>query len=132
VQEDRPSNHQEVVQTGVVKEREQTHQEVIKHVEEAHEAVTNPTPAERASCARSTTETVRTVSDYCLIAKGMTYSEAHGQAEDLNNKYDTPETIQQVKDHDLAYERVCNPPSPKQPDITPFHLQVSRQSPASP
>jgi Cu/Ag efflux pump CusA len=42
------SNHQEVVQTGVVKEREQTHQEVIKHVEEAHEAVTNPTPAERS------------------------------------------------------------------------------------
>src|SRR4051812_1623400 len=41
------SNHQEVVQTGVVKEREAHQEEVIKHVQEAHEAVTNPTPAER-------------------------------------------------------------------------------------
>jgi hypothetical protein len=36
-----------------------------------------------AACARNTTETVRSVSDYCLIAKGITYSEAHGtQGED--------------------------------------------------
>jgi Cu/Ag efflux pump CusA len=40
------SNHEKVVQTGVTKEKEQNHQEVIKHVEEAHEAVTNPAPAE--------------------------------------------------------------------------------------
>lgn len=60
------------------------------------------------SCAGNTTETVRTVSDYCLIAKGITFSEAHGtDVEGVDNKYDTPETIQQIKDHDLAYERVC-------------------------
>jgi Cu/Ag efflux pump CusA len=41
------SNHKEIVQTGVVKERETNHQEVINHVEQAHEAVTNPTPVER-------------------------------------------------------------------------------------
>lgn len=43
------SNHQEVVHTGVIQEREQSHQEVITHVQEAHEAVTNPTPTERSS-----------------------------------------------------------------------------------
>lgn len=60
------------------------------------------------SCAESTTETVRTVSNYCLIAKGITYSEAHGaDVEDATNKYDTAETIKQVKDHDLAFEKVC-------------------------
>jgi hypothetical protein len=42
-------NHETTVQTGVTKEREDNHQEVIKHVEQAHEAVTNPTPAERGS-----------------------------------------------------------------------------------
>jgi Cu/Ag efflux pump CusA len=40
------SNHEKVVQTGITKEKEQNHQEVIKHVEEAHEAVNNPAPAE--------------------------------------------------------------------------------------
>jgi hypothetical protein len=66
-----------------------------------------------AACAPNTTETVRPVSDYCLIAKGLTYSEAHGaDIEDQSNKYDTPETIKQVKDHDLAYERVCPSTSP--------------------
>lgn len=60
------------------------------------------------SCAKSTTETVRTVSNYCLIAKGISYSEIKaGQTEDGTNKYDTPETVEQVKAHDLAYERVC-------------------------
>lgn len=66
-----------------------------------------------AACVPNTTETVRTVSDYCLIAKGQTYSEAHGlDIEDKTNKYDTPETIGQIKDHDLAYERICNHASP--------------------
>lgn len=41
-------NTKAVVHTGVIQEREQTHQEVITHVQEAHEAVTNPTPAERS------------------------------------------------------------------------------------
>lgn len=60
------------------------------------------------SCAANTTETVRTVSDYCLIAKGITYSEIKtGQIEDINNQYDTEETVKQVRDHDLTYERLC-------------------------
>jgi hypothetical protein len=41
-------NRQEVKTTGVIQEREQSHQEVINHVEEAHKATTNPTPAERS------------------------------------------------------------------------------------
>lgn len=41
------SNHNEVVHTGVVQEREQNHEKVINDVQEAHEAVVNPTPAER-------------------------------------------------------------------------------------
>lgn len=40
-------NTKSVQTTGVVLEREQNHQEVINHVQEAHEAVANPTPAER-------------------------------------------------------------------------------------
>ena len=36
-------NHNAVVNTGVVQEREATHAEVINHVEAAHNAVTNPT-----------------------------------------------------------------------------------------
>lgn len=60
------------------------------------------------SCAGNTTETVRTVSNYCLLAKGITYSEAHGlDVEDGTNKYDTDETIQQVKEHDLVFEKIC-------------------------
>jgi hypothetical protein len=60
------------------------------------------------SCVTNTTETVRTVHDFCLIAKGITYSEIKsGQVESSANKYDTPETVAGVKDHDLAYERVC-------------------------
>jgi hypothetical protein len=42
------TNHKTLVQTGVTQEREQNHQEVIKNVEQAHEAVTNPTPVERS------------------------------------------------------------------------------------
>lgn len=60
------------------------------------------------SCAKNTTETVRTVSDYCLIAKGITYSQKkQDQIESELNKYDTEETIAQVRDHDLTYERIC-------------------------
>lgn len=61
------------------------------------------------SCAKSTTETVRTVSDYCLIAKGITYSQIKaGQVESADNNYDTEETVSQIRDHDLTYERLCN------------------------
>jgi hypothetical protein len=45
-----------------------------------------------------------------LIAKGITFSEKHGtDVEGAANKYDTPETIKQIVDHDLTYEKVCNP-----------------------
>lgn len=61
------------------------------------------------SCAANTTETVRTVHDYCLLAKGITYSQIHdNQAEDATNKYDTKETVQQITDHDLVYETTCS------------------------
>ena len=63
-----------------------------------------------AGCAKSTTETVRSVSNFCLIAKGISYSEAHeGDVEDTANKYDTPETVEQIKAHDRAYEVTCPP-----------------------
>lgn len=39
-------NEKTLVTSGVTKEREQGHQEVIKHVEDAHEAVNHPTPVE--------------------------------------------------------------------------------------
>lgn len=42
------SNTKAVQTTGVVLEREQNHEEVINHVQEAHEAVANPTPVERS------------------------------------------------------------------------------------
>jgi hypothetical protein len=59
-------------------------------------------------CVKNTTETVRTVSNYCLIAKGISYSEIKPtQQEGAANLYDTPETVKQVKEHDLTYERLC-------------------------
>jgi hypothetical protein len=61
------------------------------------------------SCAKSTTEIVRNVSDYCLIAKGITYSEKREtQEEGAENLFDTPETIVQIKNHDLTFERLCS------------------------
>jgi hypothetical protein len=69
------------------------------------------------SCARNTTETVRTISNYCLIAKGISYSEKKvAQTETAENKYDTPETVKQVKEHDLAYERTCSSAQPATPE----------------
>jgi hypothetical protein len=63
------------------------------------------------ACAKSTTATApRAISDYCLIAKAITFSKIRpGQTEDASNKYDTPETAKQVEDHDLAFEKVCHP-----------------------
>jgi hypothetical protein len=65
-----------------------------------------------SACVTGSTGTAppQAISNYCLIAKGITYSEIKpGQTEDASNKYDTPETVKQVKDHDLAYTRVCPP-----------------------
>jgi hypothetical protein len=51
---------------------------------------------------------VRVISDYCLIATGLSYSEIKaGQTETADNKYDTPETVAGVARHDLIYERLC-------------------------
>lgn len=61
-------------------------------------------------CAANTTETARptVVHDYCLIAKPITFSEAHGtDVESAENKYDSAPTVEQVKAHDLRYEGVC-------------------------
>lgn len=66
------------------------------------------------SCAKNTTETVvRTVHDYCLIAKGITYSKIKPtQQESAANLYDTPETVEQIVNHDLQYEAVCKEAQP--------------------
>lgn len=67
-----------------------------------------------SACAKSTTETVRTVSNFCLIAKGISYSEIKpGQVESAENKYDTPETVKAVKSHDRAYEATCPTTAPE-------------------
>lgn len=61
------------------------------------------------ACAKNTTGTApRAISEYCLIAKPITFSKARaGQVETAANAYDTPETVTQVENHDLAYEKVC-------------------------
>lgn len=60
------------------------------------------------ACVPSTTETVRTISNYCLIAKPITYSAIKpGQVETEENKYDTTETTVQIVEHDLVFERLC-------------------------
>jgi hypothetical protein len=68
------------------------------------------------ACAHDTTGIApRAISEYCLIAKAITFSEAHpGDVEDASNKYDTADTVQQVKNNDLAYDRVCPNGAPPQ------------------
>ena len=67
------------------------------------------------ACARNSTETVRTISNFCLIAKGISYSEKKlEQVEDATNKYDTPETVEQVKAHDRVFVATCPRPTPEQ------------------
>lgn len=61
------------------------------------------------ACAPNTIETVRTVSDYCLLASGITFSKIKDtQKETDANKFDTDETVAQIEKHDLTYERICN------------------------
>lgn len=53
-------------------------------------------------------ERLRTVSNGCLVFKPLSYANGPaGQADDPGNKYDTPETIAQIDEHDAVYERVC-------------------------
>jgi hypothetical protein len=43
-----------------------------------------------------------------LIAEPITFSRRReDQSEDVNNKYDTNTTVEQVLAHDLKYERLC-------------------------
>lgn len=67
-----------------------------------------------AGCASRTPEPPKTVSDYCLIAKRMSYAELRrDQVDDPGNKADTPETVKQVKDHNSEYACVCGGDCPK-------------------
>jgi hypothetical protein len=55
-------------------------------------------------------EPLRTVSDGCLVFKPLTYANpAVGQerADDPGNRYDTPETIAAIDEHDAVFDRVC-------------------------
>lgn len=68
-----------------------------------------------SACARSTTETVRTVSNFCLITQPITFSGRAANPETVENKYDTDETVVQVKKHNSRFECVCNNDCPVQP-----------------
>ena len=67
------------------------------------------------ACETSSTDPgVRTVSDYCLIARGISYaSQPAGQEEDSRNRFDTAETVRDVEEHNVVYRRRC--PRPVQP-----------------
>lgn len=56
-----------------------------------------------SGCARSTTETVRTISDYKLLAFPISY--ANGTDTD---GIDTKQTVDQIKKHNSRYECVVN------------------------
>ena len=60
-----------------------------------------------SACVKSTTETVRSVSDYALIAAPITY--AGGMDTD---GIDTAETVAQIKKHNSRYECVVNKDCP--------------------
>jgi len=66
------------------------------------------------SCAPGTTETgLRTVHDYCLLARPITYSQqGQTQQETAQNLYDTAETVGQAVLHNVTYDRTCPAPTP--------------------
>jgi hypothetical protein len=48
-----------------------------------------------------------------LIAKGLTFSQQKStDVETTENKYDTNETVKQIIDHDLTYEKLCQAQKP--------------------
>lgn len=69
-----------------------------------------------SGCATPTTVTAtRTVHDFCLIAQhGISYAEQHaGDApESAVNAYDTADTIAEVKEFNVRYQRTCPAPAP--------------------
>ena len=60
-----------------------------------------------SACVKSTTETVRSVSDYALIAAPITYADG----KDIDG-IDTAETVAQIKKHNSRYECVVNKDCP--------------------
>jgi hypothetical protein len=52
---------------------------------------------------------VQTISDHCLLDKGISYASPAG-AEDSSNKYDTPQTVAEIEAHNLVYQRICSKP----------------------
>jgi hypothetical protein len=65
-----------------------------------------------SGCATSTTETVRTVNNYCLISEPIGYSSKGPSVETVDNKYDTDQTVGDVKKHNSRYECVCKDDCP--------------------
>lgn len=60
------------------------------------------------ACVHDTTEPVRAISEYCLVAKPITFArKPQTQVETAENKYDTEETARQVEQHDVVYDRLC-------------------------
>lgn len=57
---------------------------------------------------------MRTASEFCLIAEPITFSRRReDQSENVNNLYDTNQTVEQVLAHDLKYERLCKANKPE-------------------
>lgn len=69
-----------------------------------------------SGCVKGSTEPgVRTVSDFCLIAKGISYaSKPAAETETAANNFDTDETVAQVEEHNLKYLRRCPPATPEE------------------
>jgi len=59
--------------------------------------------------ACSTAERPKTASDsYCLIARPINFANAPaGLVDDPNNRFDTPETVSQIMQHNAAYDGAC-------------------------
>ena len=60
-----------------------------------------------SACVKSTTETVRSVSDYALIAAPITYADGKD-----TDGIDTAKTVTQIKKHNSRYECVVNKDCP--------------------
>lgn len=63
-----------------------------------------------SACAKNTTAVPppAPVSDYCLIAKGISYAKKPpASVEDQRNRFDTDETVKSLEAHNLRYEAVC-------------------------
>lgn len=55
-------------------------------------------------------ERPRTVSDGCLVFKPLSYANAplgQERSDDIGNRYDTPDTIAEIDEHDAVFERLC-------------------------